>query len=75
MEILLCQLVNVRGVNDVRQTEKHTVKLLVPEPSHFENEIANDKVKRYKAVGVNQILAEIIQVGGKTSCSEIQKHS
>jgi hypothetical protein len=35
-----CQLINVHGVNDVRQTEIHTVEPLVPEPSSFEVEIA-----------------------------------
>ena len=29
------QLLNVHGVNDVRQKEIHTVEPLVPEPSHF----------------------------------------
>jgi hypothetical protein len=28
-----CQLLNVHGVNDVRQTEIHTAEPLVPEPS------------------------------------------
>jgi hypothetical protein len=31
-----CQLFNVHGVNDVRQTEMHTAEPLVPEPSSFE---------------------------------------
>ena len=30
------QLLNVRGVNDVRQTEIHTAEPLVPEPSASE---------------------------------------
>jgi hypothetical protein len=30
------QLLNVHGVNDVRQMEIHTVEPLVPEPSPFE---------------------------------------
>jgi hypothetical protein len=30
------QLLNVRGVNDVRQTELHIAEPLVPEPSIFE---------------------------------------
>jgi hypothetical protein len=30
-----CQLLNVPGVNDVRQTEIHTAEPLVPEPSFF----------------------------------------
>jgi len=30
------QLLNVRGVDDVRQTEIHTAETSVPEPSAFE---------------------------------------
>ena len=34
------QLFNVHGVNDVRQTEIHTVEPLVSEPSASEDEMA-----------------------------------
>ena len=34
------QLLNIQGVNDVRQTEIHTAEPLVPEPSAFESELA-----------------------------------
>jgi len=34
------QLLNVHGVNNVRQTEIHTAEPLVPEPSAFEVELA-----------------------------------
>jgi hypothetical protein len=30
------QLLNVHGINDVRQTEMHTAEPLVPQPSSFE---------------------------------------
>jgi hypothetical protein len=42
------QLLNVHGVNDVRQTEIHTAEPLVPEPSAFEVEMAMaiEKLKR-----------------------------
>jgi len=36
MEELFCHLLNVHGVNDVRQTDMHTDESLVPEPSPFE---------------------------------------
>jgi hypothetical protein len=36
-------------------------------------EIAIVKLKSYKSPGIDQIQAEIIKVGGKTLCSEIQK--
>jgi hypothetical protein len=64
---------NVHGVNDVRQTEIHTAEPLVPEPSSSEVEIAIEKLKRYKSPGTDQILAELIQAGGETFRSEIQK--
>jgi hypothetical protein len=35
------QLLNVHGVNDVRQTEIHTAEPLVPEPSDSEVEMAS----------------------------------
>jgi len=40
-----CQLLNVHGFNDARQTEIHTVEPLVPEPSVFEFELAIEKIK------------------------------
>jgi hypothetical protein len=68
-----CQLLNVHRVNDVRQTEIHTAKPLVPEPSSFEVEIAIEKLKRYKLPGTDQIRAELIRAGGNTLRSEIHK--
>ena len=38
------QLLNVHGVNEVRQTEIHTAEPLVPEPSAFEVELAIAKL-------------------------------
>jgi len=38
--IYFSQLLNVHGVNDVRQTEIHTAEPLVPEPSAFELEMS-----------------------------------
>jgi hypothetical protein len=52
------QLLNVHRVSDAR--------LLVPAPSPFEVEIAIAKLKRYKLLGNDQILAELIQAGGET---------
>ena len=67
------QLLNIHGVNDVRQTELHTAELLVPEPSAFELELANEKLKSHKSPGIDQIPAEFIKAGGRTICSEIHK--
>jgi hypothetical protein len=42
------QLLNVHGVNDVRQNEIHTTQPLVPKPSAFEVEMASKKLERHK---------------------------
>jgi hypothetical protein len=55
-----CQLLNVHGVSDVRQTEIHRA-----EPSSSEVEIAIEKLKRYKSPGIDQIPAELIQSRGE----------
>jgi hypothetical protein len=46
---------------------------LVPEPSSFEDETAIEKPKKYKLLGVAQILEELMQAGGNTFCFEIHK--
>jgi hypothetical protein len=48
-----CQLLNLWGVGDVRQTELHTAEPFVPEPSAAEVEVAIGKLKRYRLPGVN----------------------
>jgi hypothetical protein len=65
------QLLNVHRVNDIRQIE--IPEPLVHDPIPFEFEIAASKLKRYKSRGSDQILAELIQAGGKTLQSEIHK--
>jgi hypothetical protein len=59
------QLLNVHGINDVMQTEIHTAKPLVTEPSAFEVEMAIEKQKKYKSPGTDQIPAELIKAGGR----------
>jgi hypothetical protein len=73
MEESFSQLLNVHGVNDVRQTEIHTAEPLVPDPSAFEVEMAIQKLRRHKSPGTDQIPAELIQSGGRTFRSEIHK--
>ena len=68
------QLLNVHGVNDVRQTEIHTAEPLVPETSAFELELAVEKLNSQKSPGIDQIPSELIKVGVKTICYEIHKH-
>jgi hypothetical protein len=65
------QLLNVHDVSDVRQREVHMVEPLVP--SRLEDEIAIAKLKKYKSPGSDEILAELIEAGGKILLSEIHK--
>jgi hypothetical protein len=57
-------VLNVNGVNDVRQREIHTTEQLIHEPSSFEAEIIAERLKRYKSLGIDQIPAELIQAEG-----------
>ena len=67
------QLLNVRGVNNVRHIATHTAVPLVPDPSAFDFEMATEKLKRHKAPGTDQIPAELIKARGRTMRSEIHK--
>ena len=49
------QLLNVHGLNDIRQTEIHTAEPLLPERSAFEFELAIGKLKSKKSSGIDQI--------------------
>jgi len=69
----ISQLLNIHGVNDVRQTEKHTAELLVPDPSVIESELAIEKLISHKLPGIDQIPAELIKAGGRTIRSKIHK--
>jgi hypothetical protein len=68
-----CQLLKIRRVGDVRQTEMHTDDPLVPEPSASGVGVAVGKLKRYKSPGADQIPGELIQAGGEALRSEIHK--
>ena len=59
------QLFNVHAINDVRQTEIHTVEPLAPKLSAFEVEMAIEKLKRQKSPGFDQIPAELIKAVDK----------
>jgi len=45
----------------------------VTEPSVFDVEMAMEKLKRHKTLGIDQIPAELINAGGRTIFSEIHK--
>ena len=54
--------------------QKHiTADPLVPEPSAFEFELAIDKLKSHRSLGIDQMPAELIKAGGRTICLEIHK--
>jgi len=57
------QLLNVHGVNDVRQTEIHTAEPLVLEPIAVEVEMTVEKLQRHKSPGTDKIPAELIKAG------------
>ena len=69
----LCQLLNVHGVNDFRQTDIHTAEPLVPEPSACDFELAIEKLKSHKSPRIDQIPAQLIKAWGKTIHCEIHK--
>ena len=67
------QLLNVQGVNDVRQTEIRTAVPLLPNPSAFEVEMAIEKLKRHKSPGIDQTPAKLINAGGRKIRFEIHE--
>jgi hypothetical protein len=67
------QLLNVLGVNNVRQTEVHTAEPLVPQTSASEVGVAIGKLNRHKSPGTDQIPAELIKAGSRTIRSELHK--
>jgi hypothetical protein len=69
----ISQLLNIHGVNDVRQTEIHTAEPTVPEPSASEVELVTEKIESNKSPGIDQIPAELFKAGGKTIRCEIHK--
>jgi hypothetical protein len=65
------QLLNVHGVNYVRQSEIHTAKRLVPQPSATDIEMASEETKRHRSPGTDQIPGELVKAVGITISSEI----
>jgi hypothetical protein len=54
--------------------EVHMSEPVVPGPRHFKAKIAIAKLKKYKSPGSDQILAELIQAGGKMLLPVIHTH-
>jgi len=67
------QLLNIREVNDIRQTEIHTAEPLVTKPSAFESELNIVKLKSHKFPGIDQIPAELIKAVSRKTRHEIHK--
>jgi len=47
------QLLNIHGVNDIRQTEIHTGEPLVSEPSAFEFQLAIEKLRSHRSLDID----------------------
>jgi len=60
-------------VNDGRQSEIQTAKLVVLEPSAFDIEMAIEKLKRRNSLDIDEIPAEMIKSGCRTIISDIHK--
>jgi hypothetical protein len=70
---LFSQVLNIHGVNDVRQTEIHTAEPLVPDPSASEVELTIENLTSHKSPDINKIPAELIKAGGRTILYEVHK--
>jgi len=65
-------LLNLHGVNDVRQSEKHKAWPLVPELAPFEVEMSTVKPKTHKSLDSYQIQVELFQVCLRIFLSKIR---
>jgi len=66
-------LLNIHGVDDVRQREIHTAEAVVPETSVFGGEIVIKKMISHKSPGIDQIPVKLVKAGCKTTRYEIHK--
>jgi hypothetical protein len=60
------EVLNVHGFHIFRQKDIQTAEPLVPESSLVKVEIAVGKLKSYKSLGTDQILAKLIKAGVKS---------
>jgi hypothetical protein len=67
------QLLNVHGINGIRQAEIHAAERLVTNASTSEVELAIEKLKSHKSPGIDQISAELFKAAGRTIRCEIHK--
>jgi hypothetical protein len=61
------------GVNYMKQKKINTAEPLVPELSPSDVQTATENFKKYKLTSMDQIMAELIQVGSNTLHSDIHK--
>ena len=64
------QLLNLHGVNGIRDREIHTAESLVPETSASEAEMATEKL-RHKSPSTDQLPTEMIKAGVGQSVGSI----
>jgi hypothetical protein len=64
---------NVRGVNDVKQTQISTAEPLVPEPRAFEFGMSIEERKKHSSSAIDSIPAGLIKAGRRTIRTEIHK--
>ncbi|PSN38555.1 hypothetical protein C0J52_14819 [Blattella germanica] len=67
------QLLNVHGEEENEENNVQTAEVLVEEPSAIEVEIAIEKLKMYKASGIDGIPAELIKSGGEKLREKIHR--
>jgi hypothetical protein len=67
------QLLNIHNDNYFRRMEVHTAEPLIPGHSHLEVEIAITKPKSNPSLGSDQIPVELVEGGGETLVSVIDK--
>ena len=70
---IISLLLNVHGVNYIRQTEIRTSERIVPEHSVFELEMAAEKLKSHKSLAIDQIPANFFKSEGRKFRYEIHK--
>jgi len=57
----------------ISQISETCIEPLVTQPSAFEFEMAIEKLKRHKSLGIDQIPAEFIKAGSRKISSVIRK--
>ena len=73
MGTVLYNLLNVNQSTSHEGSEVYTAEPDIPERSLIEVKIAIEKLKSHKAIGVDNILSDLIQAGGGKLYEEIHK--